>query len=223
MKTKMAKQEPPTGSPPHADGLPEGFVYVSDIVPDAMLEMRYCSDYNFTGGRVDGYEAPVAILTRQAAEALKTASDVLSSRGYRLKIYDAYRPQRAVANFVRWSNDLGEESMKAQFYPDIEKSDILSGGYIAANSGHSRGSTVDLTIVNAATGEEVDMGGSFDLFGKSSHPSFTDGLTSVQIANRRILRDAMLDAGFAPIDNEWWHFTLRDEPHPDTYFDFPVR
>lgn len=203
--------------------LPEGFVYVLDIVPDAILEIRYFSDYNFTGMRVDGYEAPVAILTRQAAEALRKASDALASHGYRIKIYDAYRPQRAVEHFVRWANDPAEVSMKEIFYPGISKQEILSCGYIAEKSSHSRGSTVDLTLVDAKTGREVDMGGAFDFFGKSSHPSFTDGLTPDQLANRRLLRDTMLAAGFAPIDNEWWHFTLDPEPYPTTYFDFPVK
>lgn len=203
-------------------GLPDGFVLVSDVVPDVIQEIRYYSTYNFVGRRIDGYEAPVAILTRQAAEALKRASDDVVRRGYRLKIYDAYRPQRAVDHFVRWSKDSADATMKAPFYPGLEKSELFPRGYIAEKSGHSRGSTVDLTLFDASTGKEVDMGGTFDWFGERSHPAWTNGLTSAQIANRMLLRETMLKAGFKPIEEEWWHFTLKDEPHPDTAFDFPV-
>ena len=205
-----------------SSGLPEGFVLVSDVVPDVIQEIRYYSTYNFVGRRIDGYETPVAILTRQAAEALKRASDDVVRRGYRLKIYDAYRPQRAVDHFVRWSKDPADATMKAPFYPGLEKSELFPRGYIAEKSGHSRGSTVDLTLFDASTGKEVDMGGTFDWFGESSHPAWTNGLTSAQIANRMLLRETMLKAGFKPIEEEWWHFTLKDEPYPDTAFDFPV-
>lgn len=205
------------------EGLPDGFVNVSDIVPDVILEIRYYSTYNFIGTRVDGYEAPVAFLTRKAAEALRRVSDAVVPLGYRLKVYDAYRPQRAVDHFVRWSKDPNDVMLKGAFYPDLEKSSLFPRGYIAAKSGHSRGSAVDLTLFDAATGKEVDMGGTFDWFGERSHPSYTNGLTSVQIANRRLLADMMCNAGFEPIKEEWWHFTLKDEPYPNTYFNFPVR
>ena len=203
--------------------LPSGFVHVTERVPDVILEIRYHSTYNFVGKRIDGYDAPEAILTEEAAAALRKASDALRERGYRLKIYDAYRPQRAVDHFMRWAADRGDAEMKAVFYPELDKSVLFDQGYIAAKSGHSRGSTVDLTLVEAATGREADMGGAFNYFGRRSHSDFTEGLTSAQIGNRRILREAMVAAGFEPLAEEWWHFTLRDEPYPDRYFDFPVR
>lgn len=203
--------------------LPSGFVHVTERVPDAILEIRYHSTYNFVGKRIDGYVAPEAILTEEAAAALRKASDALKERGYRLKIYDAYRPQRAVDHFMRWAADRNDVKMRAVFYPELDKSVLFDQGYIAAKSGHSRGSTVDLTLVESVTGREADMGGVFDYFGRCSHSGFTEGLTPAQIANRRILREAMVAAGFKPLAEEWWHFTLKDEPYPDRYFDFPVR
>ena len=200
---------------------PEGFVNLAEAVPDAILEIRYYSTYNFVGERIDGYEQPCALLTKDAAKALKAASDECIKRGYRFKIYDAYRPQRAVAHFVRWAANVEDTRMKAYFYPDVDKSVLFAQGYIAKRSGHSRGSTVDLTLVDMKTGKEVDMGGTFDWFGKESHPSYR-GITDEQFANRQLLREIMLSHGFKPIPEEWWHFTLKDEPYPDTYFDFPV-
>lgn len=202
---------------------PEGFVLVSDAVPDALLDIRYYTTYNFVGERIDGYEAPVALLTAEAASALKMVSDDLLAQGHRLVIYDCYRPQRAVDHFVRWAEDLSADSMKAVFYPDVDKRDLFSQGFIARLSGHSRGSTVDLTLLDAQTGKLLDMGGPFDFFGELSHPGHTQGLTPEQIANRMLLRDAMIRRGFRPLRTEWWHFTLENEPYPDTYFDFPVR
>ena len=145
------------------------------------------------------------------------------AQGHRLKVYDAYRPQMAVDHFVRWAKDLDAEEMKPYFYPEVDKSLLFEQGYIDAKSGHSRGSTVDLTLFDISTGKEVDMGGTFDYFGELSHPDYTETLTAEQIANRNILRDAMMRHGFRPLDTEWWHFTLNDEPYPDTYFTFPVR
>ena len=199
-----------------------GFVPLAEAVPDAILEIRYYSTYNFVGDRVDGYERPVAYLTKEAAAALKAASDECVARGYRLKIYDAYRPQRAVSHFMRWAKDVGDTRMKAPFYPNLDKSVLFEQGYIAEKSGHSRGSTVDLTLFDMKTGKEVDMGGTFDWFGEESHPDYT-GVTEEQLANRMLLREIMLAHGFKPLAEEWWHFTLKDEPYPDTYFDFPVR
>ena len=199
-----------------------GFVLLTDVIPDAILEIRYYSTFNFVGARIDAYEAPVAYLSREAAYALKRASDALIVRGYRIKIYDAYRPQSAVDHFKRWSEDLTATEMKPYFYPDLDKSELFSRGYIAGRSGHSRGSTVDLTIVDMASGREVDMGSGFDLFGELSHSDHTQGLTKDQIKNRSILRRAMTENGFRPIAEEWWHFTLENEPYPDTYFDFPI-
>ena len=201
---------------------PDGFVPLAEAVPDAILEIRYYSTYNFVGDRIDGYEQPCAILTKEAAKALKAASDECVKRGYRLKIYDAYRPQRAVAHFVRWADDVGDTRMKPHFYPNLDKSVLFKQGYIAERSGHSRGSTVDLTLFDMKTGKEVDMGGTFDWFGKESHPSYRN-ITKEQFANRMLLRDIMTTHGFKPIDEEWWHFTLANEPYPDTYFDFPVK
>ena len=197
------------------------FVLLTDAVPDVILEIRYFSTYNFTGDRIDGYEEPVALLTKEAAAALKAASDDFVSRGYRLKIYDAYRPQKAVANFVRWAQDTGDTRMKAYFYPDLSKDVLFPQGYIAEHSGHSRGSTVDLTLVDMRTGKELDMGGVFDFFGELSHPDYKD-ITDEQYANRMLLREGMLSHGFRPLPEEWWHFTLENEPYPDTYFTFPV-
>lgn len=200
----------------------EGFVLITDVIPDAILEIRYYSTFNFVGERIDAYEAPVAYLTREAAEALKTVSDDLMEKGYRIKIYDAYRPQTAVDHFKAWAEDLEAVEMRPYFYPEVDKSELFDKGYIAAKSGHSRGSTVDLTIVDMRTGREVDMGGGFDYFGELSHPDYTETLTKEQIDNRMILRDAMVKGGFRPLPEEWWHFTLENEPYPDTYFDFPV-
>lgn len=197
------------------------FVLVSEYVPDAILEIRYYSTYNFVGDRINGYEEPVALLTKDAAIALKAVSDDLKAKGYRLKIYDAYRPQRAVTHFMNWAKDLNDTRMKEYFYPDLDKSVLFDQGYIAEKSGHSRGSTVDLTLFDMETEKEVDMGGTFDFFGELSHPDYKN-ITKEQYNNRMILREAMIAHGFKPLDEEWWHFTLKDEPYPDTYFDFPV-
>ena len=211
------------------------FVRVTDVIPDAILEIRYYSTYNFVGERICGYESPMAWLTHEAADSLKAVSDDLKAHGYRIKIWDTYRPQRAVNHFIRWAENLSDTAMKAVFYPMVDKSVLFEQGYIYARSSHSRGSTVDLTLLDAATGKELDMGSPFDWFGEESHPDycgnpdnleFTEqegGLTSVQFYNRIVLRTAMLRHGFEGLDSEWWHFTLRNEPYPDTYFDFPVQ
>ena len=198
------------------------FVEVTEVIPDAILEIRYYSTYNFVGARIDGYERPIALLTKPAADSLKRAADELKAAGYRIKIWDTYRPQRAVNHFIRWAEDLSDTTMKAVFYPMVDKSLLFEQQYILARSGHSRGSTVDLTLLNTMTGKELDMGSPFDWFGDESHPDYA-AITAEQKANRLILREAMLRHGFLPIDSEWWHFTLANEPYPDTYFDFPVR
>lgn len=208
--------------PATEEEMPADFVVLADVVPDIIQEIRYHSTYNFVGTRVDGYEQPVALATRPAAEALKKVSDELKAQGYRLKIYDTYRPQRAVNHFIRWAENLSDTLMKSQFYPELDKSVLFDQGYICARSGHSRGSTIDLTLFDMRTGQEVDMGGNFDYFGQLSHPDY-DGVTPEQMANRMLLREAMLRHGFNPLAEEWWHFTLKDEPYPDTYFDFPIR
>ncbi len=199
-----------------------GFVILSDVVPDIIQEIRYHSTYNFVGERIDGYEEPCAIMTKEAANALKKVSDELIEKGYRLKIYDAYRPQKAVDNFVRWAANTGDKKMKKYFYPKVDKKNLFSEGYIDEKSGHSRGSTVDLTLFDMKTGKEVDMGGTFDYFGELSHPDYKGNLTKQQLKNRKILRDAMIRHGFKPLATEWWHFTLKNEPYPDTYFTFAV-
>ena len=219
----------------------DDFVEIAEAVPDAILEIRYYSTYNFVGARIDGYKQPTALLTRQAADSLRAVSDELKARGYRIKVYDAYRPQRAVDHFVRWAADITDTLMKPYFYPDLDKSVLFDQLYIMEKSGHTRGSTVDLTLFDMATEKEVDMGGTFDWFGPESHPDFCGNpataafhgdnhespagrtITPEQFANRMILREAMLRHGFKPLESEWWHFTLVDEPYPDTYFTFPVR
>ena len=200
----------------------DDFVSIAEVVPDAILEIRYYTTYNFVGARIDGYRQPTALLTREAADSLRAVSDDVLAQGYRLKIFDAYRPQCAVDHFVRWAADVSDTLMKPYFYPDLDKSVLFEQEYIMEKSGHTRGSTVDLTLFDMATEREVDMGGTFDWFGIESHPDYTD-ITPQQYANRMILREAMLRHGFKPLASEWWHFTLVDEPYPDTYFTFPVR
>ena len=200
---------------------PSDFVLLAEYVPAIVQEIRYYSTYNFIGDRIDGYEDPCAILTRQAARALKAVSNEMNVRGYRLKVFDAYRPVCAVKHFVLWGIEDTDIRMKPYFYPDLEKQELFRKGYIAGQSSHSRGSTVDLTLLDMKTGKEVDMGSPFDMFSEISHPDYR-GITEEQYENRMQLRNAMIRNGFAPIDCEWWHFTLREEPFPDTYFDFPV-
>ena len=199
-----------------------GFVSIGEAIPDVILEIRYYSTFNFIGERIDGYEQPVALLTREAAARLKEVSSDLAEKGYRLRIYDAYRPQKAVDHFMRWAKDSSDIRMKPFFYPDLHKSALIPGGYIAEHSGHSRGSTVDLTLFDTRTQKDLDMGGPFDFFGELSHPGYR-GVTEEQYANRMLLRGAMVRRGFRPLDEEWWHFTLENEPYPDTFFTFPVR
>ena len=217
------------------------FVMLTDAVPDAILEIRYYGTYNFVGKRIDGYEEPTALLTRAAADSLRAVSDDVREQGYRLKIYDAYRPQKGVNHFVRWSKAVVDTLMKRYFYPDLQKSVLFPQEYIMERSGHTRGSTVDLTLFDMQTEKELDMGGTFDWFGPESHPDFCGNpetgeytgdnsksptgrsITEEQFQNRMILRRAMLRHGFRALDTEWWHFTLNEEPFPDTYFTFPVR
>lgn len=201
--------------------LPQGFVYLDEIIPSAHYDIRYYGKYNFVGAPIDGYKAPLAIMTSEAANALKEVSEELGPKGYELKIFDTYRPSKAVAHFKRWAADTDDTVMKDTFYPDIDKSKLFKLGYISSKSGHSRGSTVDLTIVSKDTGEEVDMGGHFDLLGELSHED-TKLITQEQSDNRKVLREAMARHGFKPYSKEWWHYTLSKEPYPDRYFDFDV-
>jgi len=198
-----------------------GFVVLADYVPGIIQEIRYYTTYNFIGDRIDGYEEPCALLTKEAARALRSVSNEMASQGFRLKIFDAYRPATAVKHFVLWGIEDLDLRMKPFFYPDLDKEDLFNLGYIASQSSHSRGSTVDLTLLDMDTGKEVDMGSPFDLFSEKSHPDYR-GITDEQYDNRMLLQNAMTRNGFEPISCEWWHFTLVNEPYPNTYFDFPV-
>ena len=201
--------------------IPSNFVVLNEFIPEAKFDIRYYSEYNFVGERIDGYEAPLAFLTREAADALREVIDELTEMNLTLKIYDAYRPQRAVNHFVKWSKNLRDTKMKKYFYPEKNKRVLFREGYIARRSGHSRGSTVDLTLYDLSNDIDVDMGGTFDYFGERSHTDYKR-ITKAQHDNRMLLRDIMLRHGFKSIRTEWWHFTLKDEPYPNTYFDFPV-
>ena len=195
------------------------FEKVSAVIDDAVYDIRYYSSYNFTGKRIDGYKAPVPYMTKESLSALKHAADILRKKGYRILIWDTYRPQKAVDNFVAWINnptDMGNKS----FYPDLDKKDLIKGKYIFPQSGHSRGSTIDLTLIKM-DGSFVDMGGTFDLFSEISHSDYKK-LTRLQKKNRKLLRDAMTQAGFEGIESEWWHYTLKNEPYKNTYFNFDV-
>jgi zinc D-Ala-D-Ala dipeptidase len=202
--------------------LPPGFVDAGAVVDGLVVDMRYFGDQNFVGERIDGYERARCVLSAPAASALAAVQRDLAARGLGLKVFDCYRPQRAVAHFVRWAQRIDDVKRKREFYPDVDKRDLFKEGYISERSGHSRGSTVDLTLVRRADGRELDMGSPFDFFSPKSWPSDTSAGAQAQ-ANRALLAAAMSRGGFRPYDKEWWHFTLVDEPFPDTYFDFPVR
>jgi D-alanyl-D-alanine dipeptidase len=203
---------------------PVDIVDLSEYAPSVLLDLRYGTTENFVGAIVVGYEAPRALLTKRAADALNTAQLRLLPLGYSLKIYDAYRPQRAVAHFVKWARDPMDTRTKQNFYPDVPKSELFARGYIALESSHSRGSTVDVTLMRrSADGNwrDVDMGSPYDFFGKVSAPD-TSGISAEAAALRSLLRAVMIAHGFEPYSQEWWHFTLKDEPYSDTYFDFPL-
>lgn len=199
-----------------------GFVILSEYVPDIIEEVRYHSTYNFIGDKIDGYDDPIIIVVLEAALALQKANEEAKKLGYAFKVYDAYRPQAAVDHFVRWAKDINDTRMKNIFYPETNKEELFEKGFISSKSGHTRGSSIDLTLFNLQTGKEVDMGGVFDNFGDVSHSNYTEGLTEEQINNRKILRKIMTENGFKGINSEWWHFNLIDEPYPDTYFEFYV-
>jgi D-alanyl-D-alanine dipeptidase len=205
---------------PAQEQRPAAFVDAVAVVPGLSVEMRYFGDNNFVGRPIDGYQQPVCLLTREAAAALAEVARDLQSRGLKLKVFDCYRPKRAVAHFLRWAQAIDDLRRKSTFYPDMDKSALFTDGYVSSRSGHSRGSTVDLTIVNEAG--ELDMGTPFDFFSPRSSPSDTH-VSAQARTNRALLASAMSRRGFRPYGKEWWHFTLRGEPFPDTYFDFPVR
>jgi len=205
--------------------LPNGFVYVDRVIPDIIVELRYYTDHNFVGERIDGYLKPRCILTKEAANALLQVQEELKPFGLGLKIFDAYRPQQSVNHFVRWANNLEDTRTKAEFYPDINKNSLIKDGYIATRSSHSRGSTVDLTIVSVqseAQDKELNMGTGFDFFGPATWPYFL-GLPPSQRAHRMLLHILMKRHGFEPYPEEWWHFTLKNEPFPETYFNFAIQ
>ena len=197
-----------------------GFVDLEETIPGLKTEIRYATAHNLTGRPLAGYLAPKAIATREAAAALAAAFAEARSLGYGMLIYDAYRPQKAVADFAAWSEKPEDGLTRAEFYPRLEKSRLFALGYIALRSGHSRGSTVDLTLTDA-DGSPVAMGTCFDFMGEESHHTCTRFPAEV-LENRRLLKSIMERAGFAPYENEWWHYTLRGEPYPDTWFDFDI-
>jgi D-alanyl-D-alanine dipeptidase len=202
--------------------LPDGFVYLSDVDKTIKSELRYLSSNNFIGKPIDGYSNNRVIITKPAAINLKKIQTELLKKGFSLKIFDAYRPQQAVNHFVKWAKVLNDTLMKKEYYPEIHKSELFNLGYIASKSGHTRGSTLDVTIINIKTAKELDMGSPFDFFGVQSHP-FYPKISKEQKENRVFLRAIMLQNNFKPYENEWWHFTLIEEPFPNTYFNFPVK
>jgi len=205
----------------NAQKMPIGFVYLSDIDNTIQSELKYLGNHNFIGKPIDGYKNDCIIMTQQTAIALKKVQAILKKEGLGLKIFDAYRPQQAVNHFVKWAKALNDTLMKKEFYPKVPKSQLFFQGYIASKSGHTRGSTVDVTLIKLNTGKELDMGSSYDFFGEESHP-FYKKITKKQQENRLLLRKILLENGFNPYDNEWWHFTLKNEPFPETYFNFPI-
>jgi|SRR5690606_23579576 D-alanyl-D-alanine dipeptidase len=202
--------------------LPNGFVYVKDVIPDLKVELRYHSSNNFVGNMIDGYQSNNLILTEAAANALKLVQKELEQHNMCLLVFDGYRPQPAVNHFIRWANNITDTINKAQFYPNVNKSDLFEKGYIASRSGHSKGSTVDLTIIDGKTNEPLDMGTEYDFFGEKSWTNYAE-LSEVQKTNRQLLLEVMVKYGFVNYYKEWWHFTLKNEPFPNTYFDFPVK
>jgi len=205
-----------------SQNLPKGFSYINDVSPTIQAELRYCYNNNFMGVPVNGYEENILIATTPTAEALKKVQEELALQKLGLKIYDAYRPQTAVNHFVKWARVVNDTLMKQQYYPKINKRHLFKKGYISSKSGHSRGSTVDLTIINLETGEELDMGSPYDFFGMSSHITY-ENISEQQKKNRQLLQKVMNKHGFRSYSKEWWHFTLRGEPFPKTFFDFPVK
>jgi len=201
--------------------LPQGFSYLHEVIPDIVLEVRYAGTNNFLGTPVDGYKTEKVILSTPAAMALNKVQYELKALGYCLKVFDGYRPQRAVNHFISWARLSHDTIQKHQFYPDVDKKDLFNLGYISSRSGHSRGSTIDLTMVDFNTGKEVDMGGPYDFFGELSHHSYSK-ISETQKNNRALLKRVMMKHGFAPYAQEWWHYTFQPEPFPDTYFDFVV-
>ncbi len=212
------------GSASLAEDLPDGFVDIKEVIPNIQLEIGYHTEDNFVGQRINGYKKPKCILSKKASIALKKVQGELNAFGLGLKIYDAYRPQKAVDHFVQWAKDLSDTKTKSKYYPDVDKKNLFRDGYIAEKSSHSRGSTVDLTIVSLdeKKPQELDMGTRWDYFGLQSWPG-SMAVTPTQRANRMLLQNLMTKYKFKPVKEEWWHFTLKGEPFPNNYFDFEVR
>jgi len=199
----------------------KNFVYLKELIPKLRSDLRYYGSNNFVGKPIDGYNEPKILLTVEAANALKKVQDELERIGFGLLIYDAYRPQKATDHFIRWGDDMADTLMKDDFYPNIDKKELFKLGYISKKSGHSRGSTVDLTIVSLKTKHILNMGSPYDLFDEKSHTEYPN-ITKNQRALRLLLKRRMEKHGFKSYEKEWWHFTLENEPFPDTYFDFPI-
>lgn len=207
-----------------AQMLPQGFIYLKDVAPSIQQDIRYATSNNFIGNPLPGYESTVCILTEPTVRALFKVQQELNQQGLGLKVFDGYRPQMTVNEFIRWSKDSHDQKMKTEYYPNVNKADFFKLGYVAEKSGHTRGSTVDLTIIDLKTNQELDMGTSFDFMDELSHP-FNQAITAKQYQNRQLLNHMMSKHGFIPLnqqDTEWWHFTLKNELFPDTYFNFPV-
>ena len=206
-----------TACVPKAHELPEGFVYIDELIEDCIIDAKYAGTDNFMGRPADGYEQPLVVMSKEVAEGCVKAAEILRKQGYVMKFFDAYRPQRAVDDFCRWGEDLADVRRKPIQYPNLEKARMFDEGYIARKSGHTRAKAVD-----PKTHQELDMGCGFDYMDPRSWPD-CDEITPEQKKNRHILRDAMLAVGFEPYECEWWHFSVNPEPYPDTYFDFPIR
>tara|TARA_B110000238_G_C16115921_1_gene434818 strand:+ start:1444 stop:2121 length:678 start_codon:yes stop_codon:yes gene_type:complete len=207
-----------------AQGIPAGFVNLNKEIPNLVVDLRYASSENFTGRVVPGYNSSKAIGTEDLATALKKVQAQLKPYGLGLKLFDAYRPQIAVNTFIIWADYSSDTLKKEEYYPDLKKNSLFELGYIAEKSAHTKGSTVDITLIyleGINKGKEVDMGGKWDYFSKKSNFTF-QGITSKQYQNRELLRNLMESEAFLPYDKEWWHFTLKDEPFPKTYFDFMI-
>lgn len=202
--------------------VPSTFVDLSSYIPQLVIDLRYFGQHNFIGRPIKGYDREKLYASKEAAFALLQAQNELIKEGLGFKVFDAYRPQRAVDHFQSWAKDIADTLNKAEFYPDVDKRDLFKLGYIAAKSGHSRGSTIDLTIINLKSKEELDMGSNFDFFGEISHHNYPN-ISTQQKANRKKLKNIMEKHGFKAIDEEWWHYTLRNEPFKDKYFDFPIQ
>ena len=202
--------------------IPEEFGNIKDEISSITLDIRYATKDNFMGRVVNGYTSPKVVMTKESLEALKKAQEDFIRLGFGIKIFDAYRPQRAVDDFMAWIKTKKDTLMRQDYYPHLDKNTLVPLGYIAEKSGHSRGSTLDLTLMyleGKNAGKEIDMGGSWDYFGTRSNYDFPD-ISLKQRENRALLRIIMIKHGFIPYAQEWWHFTLAKEPFPDKYFNF---